>query len=285
MLLSTQWNIPTMNQTNKTPLLIFSSHLTLHFVPLFAVFYLRKPPIKKTGKKTNRWFLNITVIGQHFQRFCVYNGFAIARDGEHGLQPEDIDPFMCTHIIFSFAEIDESGTRLKDPDHFEANYLYVSTVYVAILSTLCCRMLLKWNVSLCRNRLILRLQYIKLKQLHLPMYKNLIHIVLSRYQRIIRLRKLNHRLNMILSVGGWDKGGEGFSRLVSSRENMLKFTKWVIIYLRRFDFDGLDFDWQFPALRESNLQDKKRFADLCDVSIHQENISWWIEIKLWTCHL
>lgn len=71
---------------------------------------------------------------------------------------------------------------------------------------------------------------------------------------------------MILSVGGWDKGSEGFSKLVSSRENMLKFTKWVIIYLRRFDFDGLDFDWQFPALRDSSVQDKKRFADLCDVS-------------------
>jgi chitinase len=74
---------------------------------------------------------------------------------------------------------------------------------------------------------------------------------------------------MILSVGGWDKGGEGFSKLVSSRENMLKFTKWVIIYLRRHDFDGLDFDWQFPALRDSHLQDKKKFADLCDVSIDQ----------------
>ena len=71
---------------------------------------------------------------------------------------------------------------------------------------------------------------------------------------------------MILSVGGWDKGSEGFSKLVSSRENMLKFTKWVIIYLRRFDFDGLDFDWQFPDLRDSSVQDKKRFADLCDVS-------------------
>lgn len=94
-----------------------------------------------------------------------------------------------------------------------------------------------------------------------------------RYQRIIRLRKLNHRLNMILSVGGWDKGSEGFSKLVSSRENMLKFTKWVIIYLRRFDFDGLDFDWQFPALRDSSLQDKKRFADLCDVSNMSSNRS------------
>lgn len=54
----------------------------------------------------------------------MYNGFAIARDGEHALQPEDIDPFLCTHIVFSFAEVDETGTRLKDPDHFEANYLY-----------------------------------------------------------------------------------------------------------------------------------------------------------------
>lgn len=79
---------------------------------------------------------------------------------------------------------------------------------------------------------------------------------------------------MILSVGGWDKGSEGFSKLVSSRENMLKFTDWVIIYLRRFDFDGLDFDWQFPALRDSSLQDKKRFADLCDVSFTSSHRSW-----------
>lgn len=88
---------------------------------------------------------------------------------------------------------------------------------------------------------------------------------------------------MILSVGGWDKGSEGFSKLVSSRENMLKFTKWVIIYLRRFDFDGLDFDWQFPALRDSSVQDKKRFADLCDVSTSDQVTTCFFMHIIFSC--
>lgn len=62
---------------------------------------------------------------------------------------------------------------------------------------------------------------------------------------------------MILLVGGWDKGSEGFLKFVLLCENMLKFIKWVIIYFCCFDFDGFDFDWYFFVLRDSSLQDKK----------------------------
>lgn len=48
---------------------------------------------------------------------------------------------------------------------------------------------------------------------------------------------------MILLVGGWDKGSEGFLKFVLLCENMLKFIKWVVIYFCCFDFDGFDFDW------------------------------------------
>ena len=71
---------------------------------------------------------------------------------------------------------------------------------------------------------------------------------------------------MILSVGGWDRSGEGYSKLVSSRENILAFTDWIITYLRRHDFDGLDLDWEYPTFRDSPMEDRNKFVDLVSVS-------------------
>jgi chitinase len=44
--------------------------------------------------------------------FCYYSSFAQNRQGVGKFLPEDIDPFLCTHIIFAFVDIDPSGTDL-----------------------------------------------------------------------------------------------------------------------------------------------------------------------------
>ena len=76
---------------------------------------------------SDHWFIQCRIfiprLGQKFNRFCHYNIWALSRDQSHGLAPEDIDPFLCTHIILGFAEVDETGLRLKDPNHYDQEYL------------------------------------------------------------------------------------------------------------------------------------------------------------------
>ena len=55
--------------------------------------------------------------------------------------------------------------------------------------------------------------------------------------------------------------------LVSSTANIHVFAYNAVEYLHRYNFDGLDVDWEFPADRGSPAGDKQRFTDLLKVTI------------------
>ena len=51
------------------------------------------------------------------KRVCFYSGWAVQRDGEKALKPENIDAFMCTHLVISYGVIDTNGEGLLTPDY------------------------------------------------------------------------------------------------------------------------------------------------------------------------
>lgn len=61
------------------------------------------------------------------------------------------------------------------------------------------------------------------------------------------LRQRNPSLKLLVSVGGW--GGSGhFSDMALTRESRALFIDSVVAFLKQYDLDGLDVDWEYPGL-------------------------------------
>ncbi|KAK7112967.1 hypothetical protein V1264_012337 [Littorina saxatilis] len=137
-------------------------------------------------------------------RVCYYTNWSQFRPSPTPFTPEDIDPSLCSHIIFAFGDL--QGTRIETTEFNDEEL----------------------------------------------------------YKRLVELKKSNPKLRVMLSVGGWLAGGRQFSSLVTSDDSMLEFVNNAIAYLRRFNLDGLDVDWEYPGdtQRDSEAADRIRFTRL-----------------------
>lgn len=87
---------------------------------------------------------------------------------------------------------------------------------------------------------------------------------------IMRLRKKNPKLKILLAFGGWNfnKPGLGtehiFSSMAKNAANRKVFINSVLEFLEEHGFDGIDFDWEYPLNYErgGEVTDKAGFAAL-----------------------
>lgn len=77
------------------------------------------------------------------------------------------------------------------------------------------------------------------------------------------LKEKNPSLKILVSVGGW-LGSKGFSDAALTPESRKKFFESVMKFLRQYDLDGLDVDWEYPGSKGAGnrfrSEDKRNFT-------------------------
>ncbi|XP_061434274.1 chitotriosidase-1-like [Lethenteron reissneri] len=86
-------------------------------------------------------------------------------------------------------------------------------------------------------------------------------------------------LKFLLAIGGWNFGVEKFSRMVSCANNRKEFIKSAIAFLHKYKFDGIDYDWEYPAHRGSPATDKHLFTLL----IQETNAAFTVDAQRKRC--
>lgn len=81
-------------------------------------------------------------------------------------------------------------------------------------------------------------------------------------KQLVEQRKNHPDLKFMIACGGW--GSKGFSDMAYSPENRAKFVESVVEFIKEYDLDGLDIDWEYPCIPAANTkarpEDKQNFT-------------------------
>lgn len=85
-------------------------------------------------------------------------------------------------------------------------------------------------------------------------------------KQLVKLKKKNPNLKVLLALGGWG-GCESCSKVFAKEKNRQAFAKSVLKILQKTNTDGIDLDWEYPAIQGEKghlfqKEDKQNFTAL-----------------------
>jgi chitinase len=85
-------------------------------------------------------------------------------------------------------------------------------------------------------------------------------------QQIVSMKKKYPGLKVMVSIGGWS-GCSFCSALFSSEEHRRTFARTAVELFKQYDVDGLDLDWEYPAIEgfpghAYKKEDRENFTEL-----------------------
>ncbi|MFS4457414.1 glycoside hydrolase family 18 protein [Maribacter sp. 2304DJ31-5] len=84
----------------------------------------------------------------------------------------------------------------------------------------------------------------------------------KKLRQLVAQRKLHPNLKVMIACGGW--GADGFSDMAHTAENRRKFVESVVDFNKEYELDGLDIDWEYPAIPAAGTgarpEDKQNFT-------------------------
>lgn len=124
------------------------------------------------------------------------------RKGAGSVGVAQIDPSLCTHLIYGFVGVESNGNfKVMDP----------------------------WN-DLQKDG--------------------------GAYHNFVALKKKNPHLKTMVASGGFNAGSTVFSQMASNPGSRANFVRNAVTFVRKYGFDGLDIDWEYPNQRGGQLHDK-----------------------------
>ncbi|PNF22561.1 putative chitinase 2 [Cryptotermes secundus] len=142
---------------------------------------------------------------------CYVSTWAVYRAGRGSWSLDDLDPTLCTHLVYAFAGLDNRTNTIRSLDEYhdlEDNYGK------------------------------------------------------GTYKKMTALKNRYPHLKVSLAIGGWNEGSANYSIMASNPTSRQTFINSASDFIRKYNFDGLDLDWEYPAKRGGSPADKENFVHL-----------------------
>lgn len=125
---------------------------------------------------------------------CYIGTWSVYRPGNGKFDINNIDPTLCTHVIYAFVGLNGNKVTLLD----------------------------SWRDLSDGGGL-------------------------DGFRKFNELRKINPNLKTLVAIGGWNQRSEKYSKMSSTAESREQFANDAVKFVKKYEFDGFDIDWEYPA--------------------------------------